>query len=1073
MISQRDKAGDLARFYTVTDPRRHKRGFTIYKVTARSVSRKNPEEVQEIVTWKRYSDFKKLHRDLWQIHKDLFRQADLFPPFAKAKLFGRFDECVIEERRQCAEDLLQFSANIPALYNSSQLEDFFKGGEVHDGSDLIGPAEGFGDFPDSLSDCSSEVRKDSCGLDDVTFTSQSECGGLSSDSDLLSLTVDIDSLSGADDGMASNQISPSKPFSVPPSPGSLAQNFPGSSYEGVKTEAEKESRSLFAAKLKQKLGKSDYLARAGELITLAMKKETEQDYEAAFGFYRKGVDLLLEGVQGEASPTRREAVKKKTAEYLMRAETISSLCLNPSSDTSAIREPPGAESSRPSSNLRSPAEELKAFRVLGVIDKVLLILDTKTEETFILKGLRKSSEESGSRKTIIPRCVPNMVCLQKYIISEESVFLVLQHAEGGKLWSYLSKFLSRSTEGSFDVPLAKSSNSNEDLLKSLAPCPRNSVESRASSSGNRLSIQPLQGSLTLSSQDDSSTQDEEGRESPLKWADSASSSEEECTTSYLTLCKEYGQEQIEPETISIDPLLKLGDGGSAKDLDLMQKPLPTDPFDKVSSELNYDEFKPLNEHGDQEIVGHTGMSDTLSQSRNSPMEFFRIDSKESASDLLGMDFVDKGYNLKPENFKTFSPFQDDEVDLENRSLDVDKPSLSTHDTMSHGSNDSVPVISFKEAALDDVSSIDEGRPDLLVNLPGTQPVDTEQSSKNVYIESDVMDSKLLETPDVLQIKSSIDKIIEPQDNLQVVGEHSSQVLSQSITLCPISVDNVGLQSTGLSGSDKVCSLKPSDPLLVNSSSSSISPNSSILETSQIDQVSEANKHGDPCDTQQSSQSGLSEELSTNLMQLQIRIEDTDDCSRRRDLREDGEIHKIFQELDAKLSEASHFFIPESCIRRWAAEIVVALDVLHREGIVCRDLNPNNILLNDRGHIQLTYFSRWTEVEDSCDSDAVERMYCAPEMGGIAEETEACDWWSLGALLFELLTRKALVDCHPAGISTHTSLNMPEYVSKESRSLVQQLLQFNPSERLGAGVAGVEDIKSHPFFNGVDWEEFTR
>lgn len=39
---------------------------------------------------------------------------------------GRFDESVIEERRQCAEDLLQFSANIPALYNSKQLEDFFK-----------------------------------------------------------------------------------------------------------------------------------------------------------------------------------------------------------------------------------------------------------------------------------------------------------------------------------------------------------------------------------------------------------------------------------------------------------------------------------------------------------------------------------------------------------------------------------------------------------------------------------------------------------------------------------------------------------------------------------------------------------------------------------------------------------------------------------------------------------------------------------------------------------------------------------------------------------------------------------
>nr|DBA27253.1 TPA: hypothetical protein GDO54_011417 [Pyxicephalus adspersus] len=1036
MISPRDR-GDLARFYTVTDPNRHRKGFTIYKVTARIVSRKNPEDVQEIVTWKRYSDFKKLHRDLWQIHKNLFRQTELFPPFAKAKLFGRFDECVIEERRQCAEDLLQFSANIPALYNSSQLEEFFKGGEVHDGSDLIGPAEPFTDFPDSLSDCSSEVRKDSCGLDDLTVNSQSECGGLSSDSDLISLTVDIDSLSGTDDGMASNQISPSKPFSMPPSPGSLAQSFSASGYEGMKTEVEKESRSLFTTKLKQKLGRSDYLTKAGELITLAMKKEAEQDYESAFGFYRKGVDLLLEGVQGEASPTRREAVKKKTAEYLMRAETISSLCLQPTLEENKLNAPPGAESSRPSWNLRSPAEELKAFRVLGVIDK----------------GLRKSSEESGSRKTIIPRCVPNMVCLRKYIISEESVYLVLQHAEGGKLWSYLSKFLSRSTEGSFDVPLAKSSNSNEDLLKNLAPCPRNSIESRESASGNRLSVQPLHSSLTLSSQDDSSTQDDEGRESPLKWADSPSSSEEECTTSYLTLCKEYGQEKIEPETLSDDPLNKLGDGDSAKDLDILQKPL-----------LNkFDELHLLHDI-EQETTGQSSLSDAISKSRNSPMEFFRIDSKESASDILGGDFVDKGYSLKPEIFNPLSPFQDDDVDSETPSVDVDKPSVEPQDSISRSSNDSVPVISFKDAALDDVSSIDEGRPDLLVNLPGTQQVDTEESFSNLSSEKDVLDSKLLETPDVLQIKNSLDQINKPQDKA-LVEEISSKELSQNITLCPVSVDNITGPALPVDpgSSDLPLSLNPFDQVSVKPPSSAASLD---LPNEQFSEANALNLH--------SAASGISNELNTNLLQLQIKIEDMDNISdRRKESREDQEIHRIFQELDAKLSEAAHFIIPESCIQRWAAEIVVALDALHREGIVCRDLNPNNILLNDRGHIQLTYFSRWMEVEDSYDSEAMERMYCAPEVGSILEETEACDWWSLGALLFELLTRKALVDCHPAGITTHTSLNMPECVSKEARSLLQQLLQFNPLERLGAGVAGVEEIKSHPFFTGVAWEEFTR
>lgn len=39
---------------------------------------------------------------------------------------GRFDDSVVEERRQCSEDLLQFSANIPALYSSEHIQDFFK-----------------------------------------------------------------------------------------------------------------------------------------------------------------------------------------------------------------------------------------------------------------------------------------------------------------------------------------------------------------------------------------------------------------------------------------------------------------------------------------------------------------------------------------------------------------------------------------------------------------------------------------------------------------------------------------------------------------------------------------------------------------------------------------------------------------------------------------------------------------------------------------------------------------------------------------------------------------------------------
>ncbi|XP_027497535.1 ribosomal protein S6 kinase delta-1 isoform X1 [Corapipo altera] len=1073
MLSPRERGGDLARFYTVTEPRRHPRGHTVYKVTARIVSRKNPEDVQEIVVWKRYSDFKKLHKDLWQIHKNLCRHTELFPPFAKAIVFGRFDETVIEERRQCAEDLLQFSANIPALYNSKQLEEFFKGGEVHDGSELIGPVEPLSDsVTDNLSDCSSEVRKDLSGLDDVTLTSQSECGGFSSDSDLISLTVDVDSLAELDDGMASNQSSPSRAVglcvtSEPPIQSTLAPE-----QEWSKPEGERESHSLFTGSLKPKPGKQDYLEKAGELIKLALKKEEEEDYETALSFYRKGVDLLLEGVQGESSPTRREAVKRKTAEYLMRAEKISSL-YHKSSEDASVSMPPGSLSSRPSWNLRSPAEELKTFRVLGVIDKVLLVMDTRTQQTFILKGLRKSSEYSRSRTTIIPRCVPNMVCLHKYIISEESVFLVLQHAEGGKLWSYVSKYLNRSPEESFEIPEPRTTSSTKIYLEQPTPSPKeigSSADSRESYGEGMLKVVPLKSSLTPSSQDDSSNQ-EDGQES-LKWMDSGSSSEEECTTSYLTLCNEYGQEKVDSGSLNEEPVAKLGSEDlHTKERSCLQK-CNVVGSDSFMSQVVPQERKLFIDDAEPEIASPTRILDSLTKSKNSPMELFRIDSKDSTSELLGLDFGEKLYNLKSEPLKPLFSVPDHD-----RSLDAleSKMGVRPHDTVSRGSNDSVPVISFKDAAFDDVNSIDEGRPDLLINLPGMSDEAEEAAvsgpTKFTKTDRDVLEVKLLETPDVLQLNNSA----EPNRVAPEVGDPShkesngqSGVTQGALgTLFTSDQEVVSSEDGALFQGLGACSLNMTskeESLFVSSSLSGAQDVSLDRDTLRNEAVL--------LFSNQTEDIGKVETDSA----LSPAAESKKTAPKREDKIAGGgekEIHQIFQDLDERLAITSRFYIPEDCIQRWAAEMVVALDALHREGIVCRDLNPNNILLNDRGHIQLTYFSRWREVEDSCDNDAIERMYCAPEVGAILEETEACDWWSLGAILFELLTGKSLVECHPSGINTHTSLSIPDHVSKEARSLVQQLLQFNPAERLGAGVAGVEDIKSHPFFALIEWADLQR
>ncbi|XP_060118545.1 ribosomal protein S6 kinase-like 1 isoform X2 [Heteronotia binoei] len=163
-------------------------------------------------------------------------------------------------------------------------------------------------------------------------------------------------------------------------------------------------------------------------------------------------------------------------------------------------------------------------------------------------------------------------------------------------------------------------------------------------------------------------------------------------------------------------------------------------------------------------------------------------------------------------------------------------------------------------------------------------------------------------------------------------------------------------------------------------------------------------------------------------------------------------------------------INEDQIQLWAAELLLALEGLHQQGVFCQDLNPRNLLLDASGHIRLTYFGHWIEVEPQCCSQALEELYCAPEVGGISELTEACDWWSFGALLYELLSGMSLSQNHPSGIYPHTQLYLPERLSHSASSLLSELLKYDPKQRLGSGKDGVKKIKAHPFFSSIQWNK---
>nr|XP_009860617.1 ribosomal protein S6 kinase delta-1-like [Ciona intestinalis] len=178
---------------------------------------------------------------------------------------------------------------------------------------------------------------------------------------------------------------------------------------------------------------------------------------------------------------------------------------------------------------------------------------------------------------------------------------------------------------------------------------------------------------------------------------------------------------------------------------------------------------------------------------------------------------------------------------------------------------------------------------------------------------------------------------------------------------------------------------------------------------------------------------------------------------------------VFRRMESSVRKI--YRIPESVTKQWSAEVIVAIGTLHSVGILCRNLNPNNILLSNDGRIRLSYFGKWKHVERSPGFLEKYSEYSAPEITSVIyKKTEACDWWSLGAIIYELIVGKSLLEAHPFGIGSHVTLHFPAFVSDEAKSLLQGLLQFYPTERLGYGVRGLDEIMCHPFYHGVDWNK---
>ncbi|KAG7402360.1 hypothetical protein PHYBOEH_000068 [Phytophthora boehmeriae] len=184
------------------------------------------------------------------------------------------------------------------------------------------------------------------------------------------------------------------------------------------------------------------------------------------------------------------------------------------------------------------------------------------------------------------------------------------------------------------------------------------------------------------------------------------------------------------------------------------------------------------------------------------------------------------------------------------------------------------------------------------------------------------------------------------------------------------------------------------------------------------------------------------------------------------------------ELFSYLKEEGTF--TEDATRFYLAEMILALEHLHGHDIIHRDLKPENILISAEGHIKLTDFGLAKEYVEGQEMLTMcgTKEYMAPEMLLGKGYDSAVDWWSLGALAYEMLTGHPPFRAkNPAELQKKilsAKLQLPRWLTGEAHSLIKCLLERNVSKRLGGGkssmfvVRGVQALKRHPFFKQIDW-----
>ncbi|XP_009885844.1 PREDICTED: cGMP-dependent protein kinase 2 isoform X3 [Charadrius vociferus] len=158
-------------------------------------------------------------------------------------------------------------------------------------------------------------------------------------------------------------------------------------------------------------------------------------------------------------------------------------------------------------------------------------------------------------------------------------------------------------------------------------------------------------------------------------------------------------------------------------------------------------------------------------------------------------------------------------------------------------------------------------------------------------------------------------------------------------------------------------------------------------------------------------------------------------------------------------------------------VTEAFDYLHHIGIIYRDLKPENLILDAEGYIKLVDFGFAKKIGSGqktwtfCGTPE----YVAPEVILSKGHDFSVDFWSLGILVYELLTgsppfsgadQMMTYNLILKGIE---KLDFPKIITRRPEDLIRRLCRQNPTERLGNLRNGINDIKKHRWLSGFNWD----